>query len=127
MKIEKFEDLRVWQRAQDLAVFLYERLEHCKDYKFKGQLTSACVAVSNNIAEGFDQPTTVNYIRFLHIARTSSSETRSMSYLAERLSYLLPSDALHLRTECIDHSKMLWAMIEKLEAKAEREGTKRPR
>lgn len=125
IKIERFEDLHVWQRAQDLAVFVYARLSECKDYKFKSQFTDACVSISNNIAEGFDQPTTTNYIRYLHIARTSSNETRSMSYLALRLNYLVSEDQSHVLKECEEISRMLRSMIEKLEAKILRDGPRK--
>lgn len=52
MKIERFEDLLVWQRAQDLAVFIYATLTDLKDWKFKSQMADAAVSISNNIAEG---------------------------------------------------------------------------
>ena len=69
---------------------------------------------SNNIAEGFEQPSTINYVRFLHVARNSSNEVRSMSYLAERLTYLNGKQCLHIRSECEAISKMLRTMTEKL-------------
>lgn len=93
---------------------LYAHPAGCKDYKFNDRITSACVSISNNIAEGFEQPSTINYVRFLHIARNSSNEVRSMSYLAERLTYLNGKQCLHIRSECEAISKMLRTMTEKL-------------
>lgn len=114
MGLKRFEELHVWQRAQDLAVFVYGRLSDSKDFRFKAQITAACVSISNNIAEGFEQSTTINYVRYLNIARNSSNEVRSMSYLAVRLRYLDDADGTHLRSECEEISKMLNAMIDKL-------------
>lgn len=114
MTIQRFEDLHVPRRDQDLAVVLYEDLAGCKDYKSKDQITAACVSISNYIAEGFEQPSTINYVRFIHIARNSSNEVRSMSYLTERLTYLNGKQCLHIRSECEAISKMLRSMAEKL-------------
>ena len=127
MKIDRFEDLFVWQKAQDLAVVIYQLLEENRDWKFKGQICDAVVSISNNIAEGFEQPTTVNYIRYLNIARTSNNEVKSMSYLAPRLGYFSNERQKHILSECEAISKMLRSMIEKLEAKIERDGPRKPK
>lgn len=89
-----------------------------KDWKFKSQIADAAVSISNNIAEGFDQPTTVNYIRYLHIAKASCNEVRSMSCLAVRLNYFSAAQDLHVRSECEQISKMLHAMGRKLKQRS---------
>src|SRR3569833_385898 len=88
MKVKRFEDLIAWQRAQDLAVDIYELMRQVKDYSFKDQLCRAAVSVSNNIAEGFDRRSDADFKRFLNIARSSCSEVKSMLYLAKRLNYI---------------------------------------
>ncbi|MGN6440026.1 MAG: four helix bundle protein [Agriterribacter sp.] len=84
----KFEDLIAWQKAQDLAVEIYSSFKQINDYSFKGQICSAAVSVSNNIAEGFDSRSKKEFIRFLNISRNSCNEVKSMCYLAERLLYI---------------------------------------
>jgi four helix bundle protein len=88
MKINAFEDIQAWQKAQDLAVFIYKNFGSIKDFSFKDQICRASVSVSNNIAEGFDRDTDKEFIRFLMIARASNSEVKSMLYLAKRLEYI---------------------------------------
>jgi len=88
MKIHKFEDIIAWQKAQDLAVAIYQAFNESKDYGFKDQIQRASVSISNNIAEGFDRLSDKEFIRFLYIAQASCSEVKSMLYLANRLSYL---------------------------------------
>jgi four helix bundle protein len=88
MKVIRFEDLIAWQKAQDLAVGIYELFKNIKDFSFKDQICRAAVAVSNNIAEGFDRGTNKDFSQFLDIARSSCSEVRSMLHLAIRLGYI---------------------------------------
>lgn len=89
---EKFEDLEIWQQAQDLAVRMYQLFGADNasrlDFRFNGQIQSAAVSISNNIAEGFDSGTTPEFARFLRISKRSCAEVRSMLYLAERLNYI---------------------------------------
>ncbi len=88
MKINCFEDIQAWQKAQDLAVFIYQNFKETKDFSFKDQICRAAVSVSNNIAEGFDRDSDTEFKRFLFIARGSNSEVKSMLYLSLRLGYL---------------------------------------
>ncbi len=57
-KIISFEDLIIWQKAQDLAVKIYHLADTnkfiSKDFSLKDQLKSAAISISDNIAEGFE-------------------------------------------------------------------------
>jgi four helix bundle protein len=86
MKIQKFEDIIAWQKAQDLAVVVYKSFNDSRDFGFKDQIQRA--SVSNNIAEGFDRMSDKEFVRFLYIAQASCSEVKSMLYLSNRLNYL---------------------------------------
>ena len=47
----KFEDLKVWQRSKDLAVFIYKvtaRGQFSKDYGLRDQIRRASVSVPSN-------------------------------------------------------------------------------
>ena len=85
MLIETFEQDKVWQKSQDLAILVYGIFKNSRDYGFKDQIQRASVSISNNIAEGFERQTNKELVRFLYIAKGSSGETRSMGYLARRL------------------------------------------
>jgi four helix bundle protein len=88
MKIKKFEDIIAWQKAQDFTVEIYSTFKLLKDYSFRDQVYRASVSISNNIAEGFDRSSNVDFKRFLYISLSSCSEVKSMLYLAERLKYI---------------------------------------
>jgi len=84
---QRFEDLPVWQAAAELYDRCDDFLEHAPKrlrYSFRDQLERAVLSVSNNIAEGFERGTTNELLNFLHIARGSAGEVRSMLGLARR-------------------------------------------
>src|SRR5688500_18050075 len=97
MKIEKFEDMIAWQKAQDFAVEIYTGFGTLKDFGFKSQIERASVSISNNIAEGFDRISDKDFIRFLFTSLGSCREAKSMLYLAERLKYIESARALNCR------------------------------
>lgn len=89
MKYRSFEELPVWREATELAVLVFELTSQPAFkgfYSLKDQLERAGVSVSNNIAEGFERGTTQETLTFLYIAKGSSGEVRSITYLLERLS-----------------------------------------
>ena len=114
MAVKRFEDLIVWQKAQDLAVLVFETYKLNKDYSFKDQIWRASISISNNISEGFDRSSNPDFIRFLNIARTSYNEVKSMLYLACRIQYIndLQKDNFISKTEEI--SRIIFALIKTL-------------
>lgn len=92
MKIEKFEDIFVWQEARVMVALVYKQFSPLKDYSFRDQIQRASVSVMNNIAEGFERSSDAEFKRFLYIAKASSGEVRSMLYLASDLKYISDSE-----------------------------------
>ena len=69
MRIERFEDIKAWQKAKELSVAIYRLFEHSKDFDFKDQIQRACVSIMNNIAEGFVRKGNKEFAYFLFIAK----------------------------------------------------------
>lgn len=91
----RFEDLRVWQEARDLAVAMHtigESLEARRLYRYAEQVRAAGLSVPNNIAEGAGSTHEAEFRQFLNIARRSIFETASMLLVFHRLGVLDTAD-----------------------------------
>jgi len=114
MKIQKFEDIIAWQKAQELAVLIYSTFKDVRDFGFKDQIFRASVSISNNIAEGFDRSSDADFTRFLYIAQGSCSEVKSMLYLSVKLNYLESENANGLLTNVSEISKIITGLIKSI-------------
>ena len=89
--ITKFEDLIAWQEARKLVSMIYKITSDglfSKDFGLKDQIQRAAVSSMTNIAEGFDNESTVEFARFLGMARRSAVEVQSLLYAALDASYI---------------------------------------
>jgi four helix bundle protein len=68
----------------------------------------------NNIAEGFERKSDVEFSRFLFIAKASCGEVRSMIYLAYELDYLSKDDSRKYYDLSVEISKLISGFIKKL-------------
>lgn len=87
MKIERFENIEVWQLARELTRKVYRLTKKSgfeKDYGLKRQIQEAAGSAMHNIAEGFDSES----IRFLRYAKRSCTEVQSELYVALDEGYL---------------------------------------
>ena len=114
MRIEKFEDIKIWQKARELNLFVYTLFKDNRDYRFRDQMQSASVSIMNNIAEGFERQGNKEFSRFLFISKGSCAEVRSMLYLAIDLKYISKPDFDNLYGLSEEISKMLSGFIKTL-------------
>ena len=104
MTYARFEDLPVWNAAQELAADVFVLLED-RAFDNKGdlrdQLQRSSLSISNNIAEGFERGTTAELLCYLYISRGSAGETRSALRFAHRLATrgVLKSEISNLKSE----------------------------
>ncbi len=90
-RIERFEDLRCWQVAREMANEVYNltaSTDFQKDFRLRDQIQGAAGSVMHNIAEGFDSGSDPEFIRFLRFSRRSASEVQSQLYLALDRGYI---------------------------------------
>jgi len=89
--IQRFEDIQAWQEARILVKMIYQltnKENFSKDYGMREQIRRASVSVMNNIAEGFDCESKIEFARFLGIARRSAVEVQSVLYAALDVDYI---------------------------------------
>lgn len=106
-KIEKFEDLRIWEEGINLTVEIYNAFRDCRDFGLRDQIQRAAVSIPSNIAEGFDRQTNNEFIRFLRIAKGSCAELRTQLIISQRVGILKNDDL-------IEGTRRLSSMIQKL-------------
>ena len=117
MKVTRFEDLDVWQRARQLTRVVYGitgGTRFLKDGNLKDQMRRASVSIMANIAEGFSRRGDKEFGQFLFIAKGSASELQSHAYIALDQGYVEKTDfeVLH---ENLDHiARMLSKLIKHL-------------
>lgn len=114
MKIEKFEDLICWKKGRELSSLIYGSFRDCKDYGFRDQIERATVSITNNIAEGFEKGSNKEFRRYLHIAKGSCAEVRSMLYIALDLRYLNKEQFSDLYSRSDEISKIISGLSKKL-------------
>ena len=91
MKYTRFEELPCWQGARKLSKMVFELIrqkELSKDFSLRDQIWRAAGSVMDNIAEGFDDGSTNEFVRFLGYAQRSTSEIQSQLYRALDCEYI---------------------------------------
>lgn len=114
MKIQKFEDLKVWQDARVFVNEIYRLTSNDKfrmDFGFKDQIQRASVSIMNNIAEGFERDNNKEFIKFLIYSKSSAGEVRSLIYLAFDLKYISHEEFIKIIEHSIDIIKQISKFI----------------
>jgi len=120
-KIISFEDLIVWQKAQELAVKIYQLAESNKfiknDFTLKDQLKRSAISISDNIAEGFEYNNNSDFYRFLRIAKGSCGELRNKIVFIKRLKNIEEIIGNDLNREATMLGRQLGELLKKVKLK----------
>ncbi len=120
-KIISFEDLIVWQIAQELAVKIYQLAESNKfiknDFTLKDQLKRSAISISDNIAEGFEYNNNPDFYRFLRIAKGSCGELRNKILFIKRLKNIEEIIGNDLNREATMLGRQLGELLKKVKLK----------
>lgn len=95
--IKNFEELTSWQKARELAGYVYEltrRDKFSRDFGLRDQIQRVASSVMHNIAEGFESGSDPEFVRFLKIAHRSAGEVQSQLYLALDVDYITEEERL---------------------------------
>lgn len=111
----KFQDLTVWQRAKDLAVYIYKltsKAPFSKDFGLRDQIRRAAISIPSNIAEGDGLGSNKQAIRHFYIAKGSSAEVLTQAIIALETEYINRECFIHIEKERNTISGMLAKLIE---------------
>ena len=120
MKYSRFEELPCWQKARELCreLFLLIRKTQLKnDFSLKDQMARSSGSVMDNIAEGFDDMSKAEFMRFLGYSQRSCSELQSQLYRAMDCMYIDNSDFERLYNIAADCRKQVKGFRNYLRAK----------
>jgi len=81
--INRFEVLEIWQLARNLyrkISRLAEKIRKNHDYRFADQMKAAAGSIMDNIAEGFERNSRLEFLNSLSISKGESGELKSQLY-----------------------------------------------
>ena len=116
-KVEKFEDLAIFQSARSLCKEVYAITkdgDFSRDSRFVQQIHAAAGSIMDNIAEGFERQGNKEFVNFLYIAKGSCGEVRSQIIRASDVGFIDNETATKLYNDCLSLSKALSKFIKSL-------------
>ena len=115
--VKNFEDLQAWQKARELAEFVYELTRKdgfSRDWNLVNQIRDAAGSVMHNIAEGFESGYDPEFARFLKMARRSAAEVQSELYLALDAHFITNEELKKGYELAVDVKKLINAFLKYL-------------
>ncbi|RZJ60445.1 MAG: four helix bundle protein [Flavobacterium sp.] len=113
-KIERFEDLKVWQLARDICNDIWQLFETTplgRDFELRNQMSRSSGSIMDNISEGFERNGNREFIQFLSIAKGSCGELRSQLYRAHDRKHISEEQINAIAHKTEQENKLLGAFI----------------
>jgi four helix bundle protein len=114
--VRGFKELKVWQKAHEMTVAVYESTRAFPReelYGLTSQLRRSSASIGANIAEGCGRRSDGEMSRFFQIARGSASEIEYHFLLARDLRYLPDEEFRRLSGQADEVQRMLTALIQR--------------
>ena len=115
--MHNFEKLKIWQKAMDIAVEVYEissLLPLDEKFNLIHQIRKCAVSIPSNIAEGAGRNYNKEFIHFLGIANGSTFELITQLILAKRLNLIDQEKVQPIIEKLIEVSNMNFAFQKSL-------------
>jgi len=117
--VKDFHELKVWQKAHELALTVYQvtrKFPREELYGLTSQLRRSCSSIPANLAEGCGRNGDAEFARFCSIAAGSASELEYHLLLAKELDLINPRQHEELTQRTTELKRMLAALFQKLKA-----------
>ena len=114
MKILRFEDLKAWKAAREMATMITRVAEVQpldRELSLRRQIKDAATSAMANIAEGFKAGSDREFIRFLKIARRSAAEVQSHLYVLLDRGYIKRDPFDKAYRACEDTNGLIGGLI----------------
>jgi four helix bundle protein len=112
--VQRFRDLKVWNKAHALTLVIYEVSETFpagERYGLTSQIRRAAASIPTNIAEGCGRSSSADFGRFLQMAMGSASELEYLLMLARDLRMLAIASHDQMASDVEEVKKMLSTLI----------------
>jgi len=122
MSVQHYRQLKVWQKAMDLAEQCYQATRTFPKEELFGltsQIRRAAASVPANIAEGQARYHTKEFLNHLSMARGSLMEVETFLLLSQRVGLLTAQAVDSLLTLTDEISRMLTGLRQSLESRIE--------
>ena len=109
-KIDRFEDILVWQKARELNNEIYTLMKNphfSRDFSLRDQIRRASVSIMANIAEGFGRKSKKEFANFLNMAHGSAAEIQCHLYVALDQRYITQEDFNLIYSKVEEVSRMI--------------------
>jgi len=116
--MEDFKDLKVWSKAHDLTLTIYQKTRMFPKeeiYGLTSQMRRSASSIGANIAEGCGRRSDPEMKRFVQIARGSASELEYHLFLAKDLRFLSADESSDLEAKVLEIQRMLAALSQRLQ------------
>lgn len=120
IKSGSYKDLKVWQKAVELVVEIYnitEKFPKSENYGLISQMQRCSVAIPSNIAEGQKRNHQKEFLQFLSISYGSGAELETQIEICKRLPKLQNIDYNKAEALLNEVMKMLNVLISTLKRK----------
>ena len=115
--MEDFKNLKVWTKAHQLTLEIYETTRDVprdEIYGLTSQIRRASASIGANIAEGCGRRSDPEMKWFIQIARGSASELEYHLLLARDLRFLTGAEFDDLEAKVLEIQRMLAALTQRL-------------
>lgn len=115
--MHNIKELKVWRKAIDLAVKVYEfssKFPQEERFGLISQCRRCAVSISSNISEGAGRNTRGEFRQFLGIANGSSYELQTQLVIAEKLGFIEADPCRELLNAIDEIQKMNYKLQETL-------------
>ena len=117
MKNERWYNLEIWKKADEMALCIYQSTKIFPKeeiYGITSQLRRAALSIPTNIVEGYSRKSGKELQQYINISLGSLAEVKYLIYFSEKLGYLKKEEFNTLTTGYEVLGKQLWRFYQKI-------------